>query len=82
MKETTSSIRCQAMESEEGGSSKNIKIKYEADFLQWLLKDKERKLVQTCNSSLRYIDEVLSLNNSRFGDYLHLIYPNKLGIKY
>jgi hypothetical protein len=44
MKETTSSIRCQAMESEEGGSSKNIKIKYEADFLQWLLKDKERKL--------------------------------------
>ena len=23
-------------------------------------------------------DDILSLNNSRFGDYLHLIYPNEL----
>ena len=31
---------------------------------------KDRKLSQTFNSSYRYIDDVLSLNNSRFGDYL------------
>ena len=29
----------------------------------------------------RYVDDVLPLNNSRFGDYLHLIYRNELEIK-
>jgi hypothetical protein len=29
----------------------------------------------------RYIDDVLSLNNSRFGNYLHIIYPNELEVK-
>ena len=28
-----------------------------------------------------YRDDVLSLNNSRFGDYLHRIYPNELEAK-
>ena len=45
---------------------------YEADFLQGLLKYKDRELAQTFNSSFRYIDDVLSLNNFQFGDYLHL----------
>ena len=53
---------------------------YEADFLEWLLKNKDRKLAQTFISSFRYIDEVVSLNNSRFGDYLHRIYPNELEV--
>jgi len=49
------------------------------DFLQGLLKNKDRKLAQTFKSSFRYINDVLSLNNYRFGDYLHLtrIYPNE-----
>ena len=46
---------------------------YGADFLQRLFKNKDIKLVQTFSSSFRYIDDILSLNNSRFGDYLHLI---------
>jgi hypothetical protein len=54
---------------------------YEADFLQGLLKYKDRELAQTFNSSFRYIDNVLSLNNARFGDYLHRIYPNELEVK-
>ena len=54
---------------------------YQADFLQGHLKNKERKLSQTFNSSFHYIEEVLSLNNSRFDNYLHLIYPNKLEVK-
>jgi hypothetical protein len=54
---------------------------YQADFLQGLLKNKERKLSQTFNSSFHYIEDVLSLNSSRFGNYLHLIYPNKLEVK-
>ena len=54
---------------------------YEEKFLQGLLKNKDRKLAQTFNSSFRYIVDVLSLNNSRFGDYLHRIYPNELEVK-
>jgi hypothetical protein len=54
---------------------------YEADFLQGLFKNKERKLSQTFNSSFRYLDDVLSLNNSQFGDYLHRIYPNEIQVK-
>lgn len=30
------------------------------------------------NFSFRYIDDVLSLNNPNFKDYLHLIYPSEL----
>jgi len=47
---------------------------YGAESLQGLLKNKDRKLAQTFISSLRYIDDVQSQNNSRFGDYLHFIY--------
>jgi len=43
---------------------------YEADFLQGFLKNKNIKLTHTFNSNFRYIYDVLSLNNSRFGDYI------------
>ena len=46
-----------------------------------LLKHKERKLDQTFNSNFRYIDDVLSLNNSRSGEYLNCIDPNELEVK-
>ena len=36
---------------------------YEADFIQELLKN-EKKIVQSFNFRFRYIDDVLSLNNS------------------
>ena len=49
---------------------------YWADFLPSLLKNEDGKLSQTFNSSFRYIDDVLWLNISQFGDYLHRIYPN------
>ena len=51
---------------------------YETNFLQWVLKNKNRKLAKTFNSSFRYVDDGLSLINSRFGDYLHRIYSNEL----
>jgi hypothetical protein len=51
------------------------------DLIQGLLKNKDRKLAQTFNSSFRYIDDVLSLNISRFGVYLHRIYPNGIEAK-
>jgi hypothetical protein len=41
----------------------------ESGFLQELIKNKDKKLAHTFYSSFRCIDDVLSLNNSRFGDY-------------
>ena len=43
---------------------------YEADSIQGLLKKNEKKLVRSFNFTFRYIDDVLSLNNSRFGDFV------------
>ena len=38
---------------------------YEADFIQGVLKKNEKKLARSFNFTFRYIDDVLSLNNSR-----------------
>ena len=56
---------------------------YEADFRQGLPTNKDffLNIAQIFNCSFRYIDDVLSLNNSRFGDYLHRIYLNELEVK-
>ena len=54
---------------------------YEADFIQELLRKKYEKLAISFNFTFRYIDDVLSLNNSKFGDYVERIYPFKLEIK-
>ena len=48
----------------------------EADFIQGLLKQNERKLVRSFNFTFRYIDDVLSLNNSRLGDFFDLEIKN------
>ena len=52
-----------------------------ADFLRGLLNNKDRKSAQIFNPSFSYIDAVLSLNNFRFGDYLHHIYPTENEVK-
>ena len=54
---------------------------YEADFIQGLLKKNEKKLARSFNFTFRYIDDVLSLNNSRFGDFVDRIYLIELEIK-
>ena len=54
---------------------------HEADFLHGILKNKDKKLAKTFNSIFRYIDDVLSLNNSRIGDYLQRIYSNQLEVQ-
>ena len=55
---------------------------YEADFLHGLHKKNEKKLARSFNVTFRYIDDALSLNNSRFGDFIDRIYPIQLEIKY
>ena len=54
---------------------------YETDFIQGLLKNNEKKLARSFNFTFRYIDYVLSLNNSMFGDFVDRIYPVELEIK-
>jgi hypothetical protein len=54
---------------------------YEADFIQRLLKKNEKTLSRSFNFTFRYIDDVISLNNSRFGDFVDRIYPIELEIK-
>ena len=54
---------------------------YEADFIQELLKKNEKKLARSFNFTFRFIYDVLSLNNSRFGDFVDRIYPIQLEIK-
>ena len=54
---------------------------YEADLIQGLLKKNENKLARSFNFMFRYIYEILSLNNSMFGDFVDHIYPIELEIK-
>ena len=42
---------------------------YEADLIQGLLQKSEMKLARSFNFTFRYIYDVLSLNNSSFGDF-------------
>ena len=41
---------------------------YEAEFIQTLTKNGDKKLARFFNFTFRYIDDVLSLSNPRFGD--------------
>ena len=41
----------------------------------------KRILTETLNLTFRYIDDVLSLDNSRFADFIDRIYPIELEIK-
>jgi hypothetical protein len=56
-------------------SRRLVPLSYEAYFIQGLLKKKERTLARSFNFTFRYIDDVLSLNNSKFGDNVDGIYP-------
>ena len=53
---------------------------YESE-LQKLVKDKKIHEARAFNFTHRYIDDVLSINNSRFAEFLPLIYPPELEVK-
>ena len=54
---------------------------YEAEFIQTLIKSGKRHLAKSFCFTYRYIDDVLSINNPTFGDYINIIYPVELEIK-
>ena len=47
----------------------------EADFLHGLHKKNQKKLVRSFNFTFHYVDDFISLNSSRFGDYVVCLYP-------
>ena len=53
---------------------------YEAEFIQTLIKSGKRHTKSFC-FTYRYIDDVLSINNPKFGNYIDDIYPAELEIK-
>ena len=54
---------------------------YESEFLQNLVKDMKIHETRAFNFTNRYIDDVLSINNSKFAEFLPLIYPPQLKVK-
>ena len=54
---------------------------YESGFLQKLVKDKKIHEARAFSFTYRYIDDVLSINNSRFSEFLPLIYSPELEIE-
>ena len=54
---------------------------YEADFIQSVLSAGKKHLASRFNLTYRYIDDVLSINNPEFENYLGKMYPTELEIK-
>ena len=54
---------------------------YEPEFVQSLLQAGKKHLAQQLSFTYRYIDDVLSLKNTKFAEYLEFIYPCELEIK-
>ena len=54
---------------------------YEAEFVQSLLQAGKKHLAQQFNFTYRYIDDVLSLKNTKCAEYLEFIYLCELEIK-
>jgi hypothetical protein len=53
---------------------------YEEDLLQGMLTKNDKNLARSFNFTFRYIDDVPSLNNSKFGDSVDRIYSIELEI--
>ena len=51
---------------------------YENEFLDKLIKEGKRKLARKFNLSYRYIDDLISFNNTRFKEFISDIYPKEL----
>ena len=54
---------------------------YQAEFIQSLLSNGKKKIASQFNFLYRYIDDVLSINNPDFENYLGQMYPAELEVK-
>ena len=58
-----------------------FRYSYEAEFIQSWLSAGRKRLVSKFNFIYRYVDDVLSINNQDFENYLGQMYPPELEIK-
>ena len=54
---------------------------YESSFIQQLTNSNQTKLARKFNLTFRYIDDLLSIDNPNFRDYIQYIYPSELELK-
>ena len=54
---------------------------YKAEFTQALLSTGKKQLASRFNLTYRYFDDLLSINNQEFENFLDQMYPAELGIK-
>jgi hypothetical protein len=48
---------------------------YEAEFIQMLLHEKKKSLAVALNSTFRYIEDILYINNNQFHSYVKEVVP-------
>ena len=53
---------------------------YESEFLD-MIRGGHRKLARSFNLCCRYIDDLIVINNKKFGDYVKEIYPSQLTVE-
>ena len=51
---------------------------YERDFMKSLTKEKRYDMINAFNSTSRYLDDLLNIDNSHFEHMVHRIYPTEL----
>ena len=51
---------------------------YERDFMKSLIKEKRYDLIDSFNSTSRYLDDLLNIDNIHFEHMVHRIYPAEL----
>jgi hypothetical protein len=74
-------VACFSDEDDASGNQNNCywpcianQLRYESEFLQKLVKDKKMHETRAFNFTYRYIDDVLSINNSRFAEFRQICY--------
>ena len=51
---------------------------YERDLMMSLSSDKQADIIDAFNTTSRYLDDILNINNVYFDDMLSKIYPSEL----
>ena len=51
---------------------------YERDFMMFLSDDKQTDVIDAFNTTSRYLDDILNINNVYFDNIISQIYPSKL----
>ena len=54
---------------------------YESEFLDNMIRGGHRKLARSFNLCYRYTDDLIVVNNKKFGDYVKEIYPSQLTVE-